>query len=151
MIDAVGRRRIPGFAHERMRTARLAKGWTQGRLAAEADVSVVSITAWERGLRAPEPPAFRALAAGLALEPSELLSLAADEWTLVELRIVSGLYQQVAAKTAAIAPDRLSHLESGYERLDDRTRQALASVYNTTEATIEDCWKRGRDRLRAND
>lgn len=151
MIDAVGKRRIPGFAHERMRAARVDKGWTQGRLAAEVDVSVVSITAWERGLRAPEPPAFLALARGLDLEPAELLSPPADQWTLVELRIVSGLYQQVAAQAAAIASDRLSHLESGYERLDDRARGALARVYNTTEPNIEDCWNRGRDRLRAND
>lgn len=151
MIDSVGRRRTPGFAPERMRAARLARKWTQGRLAAEADVSLRSITAWERGLRAPEPPTLAIVARALELKPADLMSTTRDLWTLIELRVASGLRQQDAAEASGLLPDRLSHLESGYDRLDDKSTLALASVYGVDEATVQDCWQRGRDQLRARD
>jgi transcriptional regulator with XRE-family HTH domain len=151
MIDSVGRRRTPGFAQDRIREARVAKGWTQGRLAAEADVSLRTITAWERGLRAPEPPTLVMLARVLDIEPHELLVIPADQWTLIELRTATGLLQQSAAKAVSVTPDRLSHLESGYERLDDRTRAALAAVYHVSDEMVQDSWQRGRDQLRARD
>lgn len=151
MIDSVGRRRTPGFASDRMREARVAKNWTQGRLAAEADVSLRTITAWERGLRAPEPPKLVALARVLGIQPEHLLATPPHQWTLIELRAANGLLQQDAAKAASITADRLSHLESGYERLDDRTRASLAAVYGVDGPAVQDSWQRGRDQLRARD
>jgi len=147
MISSVGTRRIPAFNAAAMRRAREARGWSQGRLAAELDLAVITIYSWERGTQAPEPPTFVLLAAALDLQPGELLDTDSDQWTLAELRVVRGIHQQTAAANADVRPNRLSQIEAGYERLREPLRSRLAALYNVTEEVIDQAWEQGRQRL----
>ncbi len=130
-----------------MRRAREARGWSQGRLAAELDLAVITVSSWERGLQAPEPPTFVLLAAALHLQPGELLDTSSDRWTLTELRVVRGIHQQTAAVSAGIGPSRLSQIEAGYERLREPLRSRLAALYQVTDHVIDQAWEQGRKRF----
>ncbi len=149
MIDDVGTRRITAFSGTRLGAARQARGWSRGRLAVQLDVSVSTVAAWERGDNAPEPPSIAALASALDIDAADLLDTAPDTWTLVELRAVIGLRQIDAARELQIQTDRLGRLELGYERVDPRTRAAMARLYGVDEPAVDACWQRGRDRLTA--
>lgn len=146
-ISHVGRHRTPGFAHTWLRAARKERGWTQGRLAAMLDVSITTVGSWERGLNAPEPPQLLALARVFGVAPAELLDSDPDGWTLVELRVVSGLRQQQVAEQLNTTPNRIGSLEAGYERPDERLRAGLADAYGVAIDTIDAAWQRGRDQL----
>lgn len=147
MIERVGVIRIPNFSGERLRTARADLQWSQGRLAAVLDVRLTTIGAWERGLRTPEPPTFLALAEALDLDPVELLTVPAEQFTLAELRVVAGLHQRDVATRLSTKQVRISNAESGYERLTDEMKQGLATAYNTSADQIAAAWERGRERL----
>lgn len=149
MIERVGRQRTEHFDRAQMRAGRQALGWSQGRLAAELEVSIVSIAAWERGARAPQPPVLLALATVINVDPADLLITPRARWTLVELRTVAGLHQQAAARAIHVGADRLRYIEAGYQRPDERLRAALADVYRCTGSEIDTAWQRGRDRLLA--
>lgn len=147
MIELVGVTRIPSFSGERLRTARIDRKWSQGRLAAVLDVRSTTIGAWERGLRTPEPPTFLALAEALSLEPGALLAVPAEHFTLAELRVTAGLHQRDVATQLGVKQVRISNVESGYERLSDEMTQGLARAYSTTPDHITSAWERGRARL----
>lgn len=147
MISRVGVIRIPSFSGERLRAARSDRHWSQGRLAAQLDVRLTTIGAWERGLRTPEPPTFLALALALSLDPADLLTVPVEHFTLAELRVVAGLHQRDVAERLAAKQVRISNVESGYERLTDELKEGLAAAYNTTPDQVLAAWERGRDRL----
>ena len=149
MIERVGRRRTPNFAHSRMQAARLAAGWTRGKLAAMMQVGVSTISSWERGNRVPEPPHLLRLAQMLAIDPADLIDTDPEAWTLLDYRIAHGLLQQEAAERAATNATRLRNVEFAYERMDPRLRSALASLYGTDEAKIDAAWQNGLDKLLA--
>lgn len=147
MIERVGVIRIPTFSGERLRAARHSRQWSQGRLAAAADVRLTTVGAWERGLATPEPPTFVAIAQALGITPGDLLTIPPEQYTLAELRVVAGLQQRDAAALAGVHPVRLSNCEAGYERLTDDLAHALAKAYGTTDLQVAASWERGRDRL----
>lgn len=149
MIRKVGATRIPGFDAAAMRAAREAMGWSQGRLGVEVGMAVVTISSWERSKSAPEPPKFVQLARALNVEPAALLRAPRAEWTLTDLRVVTGTHQREAAHSLGIQPTRLSHIEAGYEALRSPLTEKLAQLYGVTSDQIQHAWQRGRDQLLA--
>lgn len=148
MIRGVGATRIPAFSAAAMRAAREAKGWSQGRLAAELDLAVVTVSTWERGGQAPEPPTFVLLAAALDIDPGDLLDRPREQWTLTEMRVVHGLHQQTAAALAGgVRANKLSQVEAGYERLREPLRTTLAALYEATTESLDRAWENGRQQL----
>lgn len=53
--------------------ARLAKGWTQGQLAAAIGVTQPQITAWESGARRPKMESLKRIADALGVEWTTLI------------------------------------------------------------------------------
>lgn len=149
MIDGVGRRRFTAFSGDRLASARHEHNWSRARLAAELDVSLAAVAAWERGDRAPEPAGIAALATALGIGTVDLVDAPPQTWTMVELRVLAGLRQVDVAASTDMQADKLGRLESGAERLDPPTRTALAELYGVDEPTLDACWQRGRDRLTA--
>lgn len=147
MIRSVGTTRIPAFNAGAMRSARESKNWSQGRLAVALGLAVVTVSSWERGSSAPEPPKFVLLAAALDVSPADLLTTPAADWTLTDLRVVSGVHQKTAAAQLGIRPTRLSQIETGYEPLREPIRSDLAILYDVPIHAIDQAWERGRDRL----
>lgn len=147
MIDRVGATRIPAFSAENVVAARTAKGWSQGRLAAAMDVSLPSVSAWERGVSAPSPPMFVRLAVALSVDPSELLSIGRHAWTLVEFRVVKGLHQQEVAKIAGISHNKLTAVEAAFERAPGGLFETLSTLYGSSVEEITQAWERTRTHL----
>lgn len=58
----------------RLRRLRLARGWSQLELSAQAEVSQVEISYWERDLRHPHPRNLNRLAAAWGCTLMELLT-----------------------------------------------------------------------------
>ena len=146
-MTRVGTTRIPAFSGGRLRTAREATGWAQGRLAVQVGATLTSISAWERGTRTPEPKTFLALAKALHIAPADLLDLPVEQWTLVEYRVVAGLHQRDAAAQLGIPTARISNFESGYDRPAEDIAQALANAYGASPQQINAAWERGREEL----
>ncbi len=148
MMSRVGAIRIPSFSGERMRAAREGLNWSQGRLAAEMDIRVATISTWERGIRTPEPPTFLAIAQALKVKPADLLTIPVERWGLPELRVVSaGLHQGQVARMLGLHQIRIGNVELGYERPSDELTVALAKIYGTTAQEILEAWHNGRERL----
>ena len=143
----MGATRILTFSGEKLRQARKAKEWTQGRLAAAVGKKVASVIAWELGRRVPEPKTFKSLADALGIEPGDLLDLPAAEWGLAELRITRGLQQQQVAARIGMTPERYSYVESTYEYPSDEQITRLATLYGSTHADIDQAWQNARGRL----
>src|SRR6476619_1804851 len=115
MISDMGNTRVPAFDGKRLQQARMAKGWSRGRLAAAVDKTVVSVSGWERNARTPEPATLVALAQAVDLNPGELLATPSPRWGMTELRVTSGLQQRDVAAAIGLHPVRFSHLEAAYE------------------------------------
>jgi transcriptional regulator with XRE-family HTH domain len=148
MITVMGATRIPTFSGALLRTARESQGWSRGRLAVALGKTVTSVAGWERGLRNPAPSTLVALAKALGLSPGDFLEIPRSEWSLVELRVTSGLEQKDVAEQTGIPPAVLSQIEATYERLpnDDRVA-AMANLYGSTPAELNQAWERARKRL----
>jgi len=56
---------------EKIRAARLQKGWTHRRLSAECGYTQQSIATWERGEQHPSPRALKAVGEALGIKLSE--------------------------------------------------------------------------------
>ena len=104
MISDMGNTRVPAFDGKRLQQARLAKGWSRGRLAAAVDKTVVSVSGWERNARTPEPATLVALALAVDLDPGELLDTPRLEWGMSEFRVTKGLQQREVAEAIGHEP-----------------------------------------------
>lgn len=149
-MKRMGSTRIRAFDQAAMRAAREAKKWTQSRLAIEIGIAPVTISAWERGSNGPEPPRFVQLARALGVEPSDLLTVARDEWTPFEMRAVRGLQQQEAARLLELSPSRLSSLELGIEAISAELAPRIAQLYQVSEEELQKAWDRARARFLEN-
>lgn len=147
MISDMGNTRVPAFDGKRLQQARLAKGWSRGRLAAAVDKTIVSVSGWERNARTPEPATLVALALAVNLAPGELLDMPRPEWGMSEFRVTRGLQQREVAEAIGMHPVRFSHIEAAYERPASGVFTALAQQYGITEQEITDAWERTRARL----
>lgn len=58
---------------ERLQALRAGKGWLQAELARQAGLSRAYISLVEDGARNPSPPALKAIAKALGVEPADLL------------------------------------------------------------------------------
>lgn len=146
-IEDVGATRNPAFSGMLLREARVRRGWSQGRLAAHLDAALRSIAGYERGVHAPPPPMLVRMASALGIAPGELLTVPRTEWTLAEYRAVTGFHQQDAAVELGITQDRLSRLESAYERGSDELFERMAALYPAEPEELRDAWERSRSRL----
>lgn len=139
----MGATRNPAFSGARLRAARERKKLSRGVLAVRVGMSFAAVSAWERGVHAPPPPSLVKVAQVLGVEPADLLDTPRDEWTLAEYRIVEGLHQQDVATALAVAPDKLSRVEAGYEAPGDLLPR-LAELYGTTATVLQVAWDRTR-------
>lgn len=147
MIDHVGATRIPAFSGDLAVKARLARAWSQGRLAAELDVSVQTVSSWERSINTPSPPFFLRLAQALSVRPDDLLNVPRADWSLIEHRAAAGLHQQDVAKLAGISNKRLSNIELAYERGNDELFEKLSATYRAESSELQRAWERTRTQL----
>jgi transcriptional regulator with XRE-family HTH domain len=143
--------RISAFSGKKLKEAREAKGWTQGKLAVRGTVALSSIAAWESGSRAPEARTIAKLAKTLGMNAGELLTIPKDAYTLTEYRIVAGLTQRDVAKELGVQAPRIGHYEMAYTPLDSATVQLLADLYSATPDEITAAWRRARTELEADE
>lgn len=78
-------------AGERLREARLLKGWSQGILSSQSGVHKDTISGIERGEHTPRPVTLRRLAKALGIEVPDLLT---------------GRYEAMSSAGKALAPTR---------------------------------------------
>lgn len=126
--DHVGATRIPAFSGDGAVKARVAKGWSQGRLAAMMDVSVQAVSSWERSINTPSPPYFIRLVQALSVRPGDLLNVPRVDWSLIDHRAAAGLHQQDVPKLAGISNKRLSNIELAYERGNEELFEKLQNT-----------------------
>jgi len=146
MINRVATR-IETFDGARLRAAREAKQWTQGRLAVKVQKGISSVFAWESGARSPEPKTLVRLAKELGIEPADLLSRPADAWTLVEWRITNGLSQRDVATHLGVQLSVFGNIEAAYAEMKPAVLAGMAQLYGTTEDNIRAAWSRSRAHL----
>lgn len=77
-MSTLNLKKVEGFAN-RLRHARLAKGWSQEDLANKLDVSNGSVGNWESGPTIPRPVVLRKIAALFEVEVEDFLSKAQSE------------------------------------------------------------------------
>jgi transcriptional regulator with XRE-family HTH domain len=143
--------RIRTFSGEKLRDARVARGWSRGRLAIAVDKTVTSVASFENGQRSPAAKTLQNMALALGIEPGDLLSLPRADWGMAEYRIVVGLDQRDVADRAGISPSMLSQIESTYERMNPTHKRALARLYGISEDELSAAWERSRVRATAGD
>lgn len=143
--------KVSAFDGNRLRVAREAKKWTQGRLAVKIGKAVSSVYGWEANTRTPEPGTIRLLADTLGITPGELLNVPQEQWSLYEYRIVSGLTQAEVGKVLGVTMARVGNYENAYVEMDPATVASLADQYSIGEDVIRTAWQRSRDKLIADD
>lgn len=75
----------------RIRQARLAKGWTQDEFARELGVGVRNVSRWELGQAVPRAKALRRIAEVLGCSVEDLLDAQPDDAEAARARVLDGL------------------------------------------------------------
>lgn len=146
MITAVPRHRMKAFSGERLKRAREAKGYTQGKLAALIDREVSSVFAWESDQRAPEPATLVGLARVLDVQPGDLLDVPREQWSLAVFRFVAGKSQREVADELRLGSQVsfFGNIENGISKLRPDIASGLAVIYDATEDELRAAWDRAR-------
>lgn len=136
---------IEAFSAEKLRTLRREQGLSQEQLArritadATSDSAVtrerLKILAYEKATRRPTAKALHALAAGLDVNPAQLLDPEAP-MTVELLRALRNITQAQAAAHLGISQARYSQLEAGQGDLDPRRRERLAELLRVSPAAL---------------
>lgn len=149
MITAVPRPRIKAFSGERLKRAREAKGYTQGKLAAIIDKGLMSVFGWENDQRAPEPATFIKLASALDIRPADLIDLPRTEWNLALYRFVAGKSQREVTEELGLGTQvsYFGTVENGISKLRPDIATRMAIIYEATEDELYAAWARTRTEL----
>lgn len=139
------RHAIEAFSAERLRTLRRERHLSQEQLArriAAADASDGAVTrerlkilAYEKATRRPTAKALHDLAAGLEVNPAQLLDPKAP-MTVELLRALRNLTQAQVAAHLGISQARYSQLEARQGDLDPRRREQLAELLRVSTTTL---------------
>jgi len=101
-----------------IRQLRDERGWTQEKLAREADITVTSVSNVERGATKPNAETVEKLAAAFGLEPGDLDPRRLGDAVAASARTVA---QRQAIRRLLALPD--SDIEAIVQFLDERTEQ----------------------------
>lgn len=121
-----------------IRTARITKGWTQDRLAAELGLTQTAVSYWESGRRTPAVDDLITVARALDVAPYELLAAedfdtrrSVEECTL-RRRVVLSLPETGAASRASIVGYVTGVIDDRTTVNDDTTARLLAQAIVTS-------------------
>jgi transcriptional regulator with XRE-family HTH domain len=132
---------VVNLSPDALRTARTAAQLSVADLATAAEISESTLRAWETGRAQPGSAALKRVADLLRVTVASLIG---EEPDLTTWRYEHGWTVTEAATRADLSDSTLTRAERGLERLADRTRDALATLYNQSPETITEAHQRAR-------
>lgn len=142
------RRRLRGFAPDKLHARRIALGLSAAEVARLLGVASTTYSQWERGQSHPRIDSLARCAEEFGCPISDFVWVSENEEYLGDLRISRGLTQGMLASTIGVSTQYIGSLERGQSSLTPHVSRQLAGVLEYPEERISNAYRRVRSRPR---